>query len=142
MRDHGNRGARAGLSPGGRAGFSLLEVMIVLTIIAILASIAIPIYQGIILRTREAVLKDTLHTLRSLIDAYTADKKAAPQTLEDLVAAGYLREIPEDPMTDSATTWVTEFGDVMIPGQVTTGIVDVHSGSPDESSEGTPYNDW
>jgi general secretion pathway protein G len=133
---------RSGDRRFGRAGFSLLEMMIVLTIIAILATIAIPIYQGVILRTKEAVLKDTLHTLRSLIDAYTADKKAAPQTLQDLVDAGYLREIPEDPITDSRTTWVTEFGDVMIPGQVTAGIVDVHSGSPAESSEGTPYSDW
>ena len=125
-----------------RRGFTLLEVMIVLTIVAILASIAIPMYQSVILRTKEAVLKDSLYTLRSLIDAHTADKKAAPQSLEDLVAAGYLREIPEDPFTQSASTWVVEFGDAMIPGQLTTGIVDVHSGSPGISSEGTPYSEW
>jgi len=128
-------------TPGTR-GFTLLEIMIVLTIIAILASIAVPMYQSVILRTREAVLHDSLYTLRSLVDAYTADKRAAPQALQDLVDAGYLREIPEDPMTSSATTWVLEFGEAMIPGQVTTGIIDVHSGSSEISSEGTPYSDW
>lgn len=126
----------------GPRGFSLLEMMIVLTIIAILAAIAIPMYQSVVLRAKEAVLRDTLHTLRELIDAYTADKKAAPQVLQDLVDEGYLREIPEDPITESNTTWVTEFGEIMIPGQVTTGIVDVHSGSGDVSSERTPYSEW
>jgi general secretion pathway protein G len=127
---------------GRNRGFSLLEMMIVLTIIAILASIAMPMYQSVVLRTREAVLKDSLYTLRSLIDAYTADKKAAPQTLQDLVAAGYLREIPEDPITESNTTWVTAFGDMRIPGQTIAGIVDVHSGSVEMSSEGVPYSEW
>jgi general secretion pathway protein G len=125
-----------------RGGFSLLEVMIVLTIIAILAAIAVPMYQSVILSAREAVLKDTLYTLRSLIDAYTADRKAAPQNLEDLVNAGYLREVPEDPMTESSATWVLEFGEAMIPGQITTGIVDVRSGSGATSVDGTLYSDW
>jgi general secretion pathway protein G len=125
-----------------RRGFSLLEMMIVLTIVAILAAIAVPMYQSMIRRAEEAVLKDTLYTLRSLIDAYTADKRAAPQTLDDLVEAGYLREVPEDPITESRTTWVLESGEAMIPGQITTGIVDVHSGSIGISSEGTPYSEW
>lgn len=135
---------RDSLVAGSRrnAAFSLLEVMIVLTIIAILAAIAVPMYQSVILSAHEALLKDHLHTLRSLIDQHTADKKAAPQSLDDLVDAGYLREIPVDPITESRTTWVVEFGDAMIPGQLTTGIVDVHSGSSDISSEGTPYSDW
>lgn len=123
-------------------GFTLLEVMIVLTIIGILAAIAIPVYQGQIVRSREAVLKSNLHTLRSLIDAYTVDRKAAPQTLADLVDAGYLREIPEDPLTQSSTTWQEERGDVMFVDQLETGIVDVRSGSPAISTEGTPYNTW
>ncbi len=127
----------------GRKGFSLLEMMIVLTIIAILASISIPMYQSVVLRAKEAVLKDNLHGLRTVIDQYTADKKTAPQSLEDLVDAGYYREIPEDPITESSTTWQVEFGDTaMIPDQLETGIVDLHSGSTAISSEGTPYSEW
>ena len=127
----------------GKKGFTLLEMMIVLTIIAILASISIPMYQAIVLRAKEAVLKDNLHGLRSVIDQYTADKKTAPQSLEDLVSAGYYREIPEDPITESSTTWQLEFGDTaLIPDQLETGIVDVHSGSTVISSEGTPYSEW
>ncbi len=127
----------------GKNGFSLLEMMIVLTIIAILASISIPMYQSVVLRAKEAVLKDNLHGLRTVIDQYTADKKTAPQALEDLVDAGYYREIPEDPITESSTTWQVEFGDTaMIPDQLETGIVDVHSGSTAVSSEGTPYSEW
>ena len=127
----------------GRSGFTLMEMMIVLTVIAILASIAIPMYQSIILRTKEAVLKENLHSLRTVIDQYTADKKSAPRVLGDLVNAGYLREIPEDPITESKTSWQTETGNtVMVPGQVDTGIVDVFSGSPAVSTEGTLYNTW
>ncbi len=127
----------------GKKGFTLLEMMIVLTIIAILASISVPMYQAIVLRAKEAVLKDNLHGLRSVIDQYTADKKTAPQSLEDLVDAGYYREIPEDPITESSTTWQLEFGDTaLIPDQLETGIVDVHSGSTVISTEGTPYSEW
>jgi general secretion pathway protein G len=127
----------------GRNGFSLLEMMIVLTIIAILASISIPMYQATLLRSREAVLKSNLHSLRSVIDQYTVDKKIAPQSLEDLVDAGYLREVPQDPITDSSTTWQVEFGSTaIVVDQLDTGIVDVRSGSSNVSSEGTPYSDW
>ena len=124
-------------------GFTLLELMIVLTIIAILASIAVPMYQATILRAKEAVLKENLHSLRSVIDQYTVDKRTAPQSLEDLIAAGYLREVPEDPITDSRTTWQVEFGSTaMVPDQLDTGIVDVRSSAPALSTEGTPYSDW
>ena len=127
----------------GKKGFTLMEMMIVLTIIAILASISVPMYQAVVLRAKEAVLKDNLHGLRSVIDQYTADKKTAPQSLEDLVDAGYYREIPEDPITASSTTWQLEFGDTaLIPDQLETGIVDVHSGSTAISSEGTSYSEW
>src|SRR5438477_828801 len=85
----------------GRRGFTLLELMIVLTIIAILAGIAIPMYQSVVLRSKETVLKNNLHELRTTIDQYTADKKKAPQGLQDLVDAGYYRQIPVDPMTNS-----------------------------------------
>lgn len=124
-------------------GFTLIEMMIVLSIIAILASIAVPMYQSVILRTKEAVLKENLHSLRSVIDQYTADKKRAPQALEDLVIAGYLREIPEDPITEINTAWRAELGDTaLVPDQVETGIVNVFSGSSAISSEGTPYSEW
>ncbi len=124
-------------------GFSLLELMIVLTIIAILASIAVPMYQATILRAREAVLHENLHSLRTVIDQYTADKRTAPQSLDDLIAAGYLREVPEDPITRSRTTWQVEFGaTAMVPDQLETGIVDVNSGAPSISTEGTLYSEW
>ena len=124
-------------------GFTLMEMMIVLTIISILATIAVPMYRSVILRSREAVLKENLHTLRSVIDQYTADKKTAPQALEDLVDAGYLREIPEDPITESSTTWQTEFGDTaLVPDQMDTGIIDVRSGATGMSTEGSPYSEW
>lgn len=127
----------------GAGGFTLIELMIVITIIAILASIAAPMYQSVILRAKEAVLRQNLHAMRSVIDQYTADRQTAPRVLEDLVTAGYLRDIPEDPMTESRTSWEVEIGDTaLVPGQQDTGIVDVRSGHPGISTEGTPYNDW
>src|SRR5262249_23044474 len=86
-------------------GFTILELMIVLTIIAILTTIAIPMYQSVMLRSKEAVLHSNLRDLREAIDAYTADKKKAPQALNDLVDGGYFRSIPTDPITQSNTTW-------------------------------------
>lgn len=117
--------------------------MIVLTIISILASISVPMYRAIVLRAKEAVLKDNLHTLRSLIDQYTADKKKAPKSLQDLVDAGYLREVPEDPITRSRESWEVVFDEsALAPDQTETGIVDVRSGSSAVSSEGTSYRTW
>src|SRR5438105_4019548 len=113
----------------GKGGFTLLELMIVLTIIAILASIAIPMYQAAILRSKETVLKNNLHELRTTVDQYTADKKKAPQNLQDLVDAGYYREIPVDPMTNSRETWETVTDtSLSSPDQTQSGIVDVKSG--------------
>jgi general secretion pathway protein G len=138
-----NRPIRRYLDYEYNRGFTLIELMIVLAIISILASLAIPIGNRAILRTKETVLKSNLHTLRNLIDQYTADKLKAPQSLQDLVTAGYLRELPKDPITESAETWEAVQGDTnLLPDQTETGIVDLHSGSTQISTEGTAYNTW
>jgi general secretion pathway protein G len=126
-----------------RGGFTLIELLIVMSIIAILVSLAIPIYQKSILRARESVLHNNLNTIRIVIDEYTYDKQKAPQGLQDLVQEGYLREVPKDPMTDSNTTWRTVMEDAgQSVDQNQPGIFDVHSGSDKMSLDGTPYADW
>ena len=90
-----------------RRGFTLIEMMIVMAIVAILVSIAVPIYNRSITRAKESVLRNNLFTMRTVIDEYTYDKQKAPQSLQDLVSDGYLRQIPVDPMTGSADTWKT-----------------------------------
>ncbi len=128
---------------GKQRGFTLIEMLIVISIMVILISIAVPMYQRSIVRAREAVLRDDLFTLRSVIDQYTMDKAKAPQSLQDLVEAGYLKVIPKDPITNSSDTWVTETEDVMLSvDQTQPGITDVHSGSSATSLEGTPYSSW
>jgi general secretion pathway protein G len=126
-----------------RLGFTFVELMVVITIVVILITMAIPIYNNTIRRSKETVLKQNLFTLRTVIDNYTFDKQKAPQSLQDLVSDGYLREVPYDPMTGSNTTWRTVMEDSMQSvSQAEPGIFDVKSGSDKMGLDGTPYADW
>jgi general secretion pathway protein G len=122
-------------------GFTLLELIIVISIIVILAVIAMPQYQKTITHARETVLRDDLYHLRKAIDLYAADKGKLPQSLDDLVTAGYIREVPLDPITGEKD-WTLESGED--PNSLTSesGITNVHSASGDTSAEGTPYSEW
>jgi general secretion pathway protein G len=124
-------------------GFTLIELMIVISIILILVSIAVPIYSQSIIRAREAVLRDDLFTLRSVIDQFTLDKQRAPQSLQDVVEAGYIKDIPMDPFTNSRDTWQVTQEDVMQSiDQNQPGITDVHSGANGMGSDGRSYSEW
>ncbi len=125
------------------AGFTLVELMIVMAIIAILMMVAVPRFAAAVRMAREAVLKEDLFTIRGAIDSYTMDKQKAPQSLDDLVQEGYLKSIPEDPMTKSKDTWVTDSGDALHSiDQTDPGIDDVHSGSQESGADGTAYSSW
>src|SRR5450631_3782892 len=138
-------GVRAGMrgSRKQEAGFTLMELMIVMMIIGVLATLAIPSFKSAVKSAREAVLKEDLHVMRAAIDSYTMDKQKAPQSLDDLVQDGYLKVIPEDPMTHARDTWVTNTSDSLHTlDQTDPGIDDVHSGSQDQGSDGQPYSTW
>jgi general secretion pathway protein G len=125
-------------------GFTLIELMIVISVILILVSVALPAYNQSIWRARESVLKQNLFAIRSVISQYTLDKQKAPQSLEDLVTGGYFKQIPNDPMTSRNDTWTVEeeTDTIMTADQQEPGIYDVHSGSTATGSDGTAYNTW
>ena len=124
-------------------GFTLIEMIIVISIVLILTGIAVPIYRTHLLHAREAVLKEDLYTMRSAIDQYTMDKNKAPQDLNELVTAGYMGKIPQDPMTYSVETWQTIQEDFQLTeNQQAIGITDVHSGSNLTSTDGSAYSTW
>ncbi len=134
--------------PASRSsGFTLLELLVVMTIIGILAAIAVPALRHSPQRAREAALREDLFTLRSVIDQYHGDKGSYPPELQTLVTEGYMRKIPLDPMTKSTETWVLTYEEVSPEADnpeepVTPGIVDVHSGSEEKALDGTLYKDW
>ena len=134
-----------------QAGFTLLELLVVMTIIGILAAIAVPALRDSPQRAREATLKEDLFTLRSVIDQYHGDKGNYPADLQTLVADGYIRKIPIDPMTKSADTWIVAFEEAAsdsaadssgATAPATPGVIDVHSGSPGKALDGTLYKEW
>lgn len=125
--------------PGRSAGFTLIEMMVVMAIIATLLTLALPRYFHSVERSREAVLKQDLRVLRDAIDKHLADRGRYPQTLAELVERRYLRQVPPDPITDSASTWIT----VPPPeGELRDGVYDVRSGAPGNSLDGEPYESW
>jgi general secretion pathway protein G len=127
----------------GDAGFTLLELLIVMIIIATLAAMAIPAYTRNVKAAKEAVLREDLQVMRTAIGSYTVDKQKAPQALDDLVTAGYLKAVPKDPITGRTDTWITAQSDMMSTvDQTDSGIDDVHSGAQLTATDGTSYNTW
>lgn len=131
------------LVKGGQRGFTLIELMVVMFIISVLLLIAVPVYEKSIIRSKESVLHGNLSAIRNMIDEYTIDKQKAPDSLEDLVSEGYLRQIPQDPMTNSNQTWKTVMEQTAVGGaNASPGLFDVHSGSEKKALDGTNYADW
>ena len=127
----------------GVRGFTMIEMLIVMTLIIILASVGMTQYKSSVRRSQEAVLKENLFRLRDAIDQYYADKTKYPAGLEDLVSEGYIREVPKDPITNSKDTWQTTAAepDANNPAS-TVGIYDVKSGSDQTALDGTRYSEW
>jgi len=123
-------------------GFTLLELMIVISIIMILMAVAVPMYNQAIVQARESVLRSNLSTLRNVISQYTLDKQKAPQSLDDLVQAGYLRQVPIDPMTRLPNWEVVQEDVLLAVDQQDPGISDVKSASNATGSDGTAYSTW
>lgn len=137
------RPTRRARAAGGERGFTLLELLIVMVIIATLAAVAIPMYLRNVQAAKEAVLREDLRVMRTAINSYTVDKQKAPQTLQDLVSGGYLKSVPKDPITGRADTWLTSATDTLQSvDQTEGGIDDVHSGAQQVASDGTNYSTW
>jgi general secretion pathway protein G len=133
---------RKALSRGSsEGGFTLLELMIVMAILVILAAVALPRYQAVVVHAKEATLRDDLFQMRKAIDQFAADKGKLPQDLEELAGSHYLREIPKDPITD-AKDWNQVTGEDPASVEGGSGLTDVHSSSTDTSTDGTPYSEW
>ena len=136
---------RSGTRPGGKGsaerGFTLLELLIVVALIAIITALAVPQFRHTPQKAKEAVLKEDLYTLRDVIDQYFTDKGKYPASLEDLVETGYIRKVPIDPITGSADTWQLEMAE-MEEGEDAGGVYDVHSGAPGTALDGTSYSEW
>jgi len=126
------------------SGFTLLELMIVMAIIATLAAMAIPAFTRNVVAAKEAVLREDLQVMRTAIGSYTVDKQKAPQSLQDLVSGGYLKAIPKDPITGRTDTWITSQSDTLSSVDQTDsgGIDDVHSGAQVNATDGSSYNTW
>lgn len=123
-----------------QSGFSLMELLIVLVLMALLAGVVTPVVTKSISRAKESTLKENLFVMRKAIDDYYADKGRYPESLDILVEEKYLRHIPDDPITETKQQWAVDHAESVEGGQG--GIIDVHSESDKESSEGTPYNEW
>jgi general secretion pathway protein G len=121
-----------------RSGFTLIELLVVLAIIALLLTIAVPRYYGSLDKSKEAVLKENLYQLRDAIGKYHADKGKYPESLDSMVADKYLRKVPLDPITDSATTWIT----VPPTDPQKGGVYDVKSGAPGKAIDGSEFSTW
>ena len=137
----GNRKSEIGNQKSNTAGFTLLELVMVMTIIVILASIGVTSYQSIQLKARETILKEDLRTMRKMIDQYAADKEKLPQSLDDLATGGYIREVPIDPISGQKD-WVVDMGEDLVSRDGGQGVVDVHSAAGGESTDGTAYRDF
>jgi general secretion pathway protein G len=124
--------------PHKTGGFTLIELIVVMSIIAMLASLAVPRYFGSLEKSKNAVLKEDLSLLRGALDKYYGDNDKYPATLDDLVSRKYLRNIPRDPLTESATTWIVVAPEDPDKG----GVYDVHSGAEGNAADGTAYREW
>ena len=126
----------------GKKGYTLLELMLVVAIVGILVSLAIPNFQQSAMKAKETALKQNLFTMRAVLDQYYADRGDYPDNLEVLVEAKYLRAIPMDPLTKSSTTWIEIYGEQEGGDDSSAGVYDIKSGNDDVARDGTPYKDW